>query len=122
MRLGTVTLSESPSTAFLSGCSFIGGQLSQFKNRFSNQKAAKFGRYAAQGGFRRSGTPASGQFITTTYTVGASGDVDISIPLTLQDQSILGLERELVALTKQSLGIVKSLFPIWERFFKHLLF
>ena len=120
MRLGTVTLSESPSTAFLSGCSFIGGQLSQFKNRFSNQKAAKFGRYAAQGGFRRSGT--SGQVIKTTYTVGASGDVDISIPLTLQDQSILGLERELVALTKQSLGIVKSLFPVWERFFKHLLF
>ena len=84
MRLGTVTLSASESAAFLSGCSFVGGQPSQFKNPFVNQKAAAFGRYAAQDGFHRSGTPASGQVITTTYIAGLSGDVDISIPLTLR--------------------------------------
>jgi len=48
MRLGTVTLSASLSAALLSGCSFIGGQSSPFKNPFASQKAATSGRYVQQ--------------------------------------------------------------------------
>ena len=49
MRLGTVTLSATLSAALLSGCSFIGGQNSQFENPYAKQKAAQSGQYAPQG-------------------------------------------------------------------------
>ena len=53
MRLGTLTLSATLSAALLSGCSFIGGQNSQFDNPFANQKAAQYGQYAQQGASQR---------------------------------------------------------------------
>ena len=48
MRLGTVTLSATLSAALLSGCSFVGGQNSQFGNSFAKQKAAHHGQYVQQ--------------------------------------------------------------------------
>ena len=48
MRLGTVTLSATLSAALLSGCSFVGGQSSNFKNPFAKQKAGHLGQYAQQ--------------------------------------------------------------------------
>ncbi len=48
MRLGSVTLSVSLSAVLLSGCSFIGGQASGYKNPFAKQKAAHHGQYGVQ--------------------------------------------------------------------------
>ncbi len=45
MRLGTVILSTTLSTALLSGCSFIGGQSSQNANPYAKQKTAQYGQY-----------------------------------------------------------------------------
>jgi len=52
MRLGTLTLSATLSAILLSGCSFIGGQPSGYKNPFAKQKTAHHGQY---------GQPAAGQ-------------------------------------------------------------
>ena len=48
MRLGSVTLSASLSAVLLSGCSFIGGQPTHYKNPFAKQKAASQGYYGHQ--------------------------------------------------------------------------
>ena len=48
MRLGTVTLSATLSAALLSGCSFVGGQSSNYKNPFAKQQAAQYGQYGQQ--------------------------------------------------------------------------
>ncbi|MEP4052935.1 MAG: hypothetical protein ABJN22_11890 [Litorimonas sp.] len=48
MRLGSLTLSATLSAFLLSGCSFIGGQPSGYKNPFAKQKAANQGQYSQQ--------------------------------------------------------------------------
>ena len=45
MRLGSLTLSVTLSAALLSGCSFITGQPSQYKNPFAAQQAGHSGQY-----------------------------------------------------------------------------
>ncbi len=45
MRLVSVTLSATMSAILLSGCSFIGGQPSGYKNPYAKQKTAHYGQY-----------------------------------------------------------------------------
>ena len=52
MRLGNVTLSATLSAALLSGCSFIGGQPTNYKNPFAKQNAAQNGQYGQTAGNR----------------------------------------------------------------------
>jgi len=49
MRLGILTLSASASALLLSGCSFIGGPATPYKNPFAKQKNAQHAQYGAAG-------------------------------------------------------------------------